>query len=141
MAAVSPAFAVVQADLAGGIARGWAGASESLTGLPPGQEQIGGGWMIWAFREAAARGGHHATAWQALAHYRRIADEIDQACDAGRLPAGAARSGFQPPWHPAQTGAFLQAAGDFADFVVRFSRFSAPPPPSRGAPDGLGLFP
>jgi hypothetical protein len=67
MAAVSPAFAAVQAELAKGIARGWAGASESITQLPPEQEQIGGGWLVWAFREAAGQAVPHPSAHHTLA--------------------------------------------------------------------------
>lgn len=140
MAAVSPAFAAVQAELAKGIARGWAGASESITQLPPEQEQIGGGWLVWAFREAAGQAVPHPSAHHTLALYRRVADEINRACDDGRLPAGPYRNGFLPPWRQAQTAPFLQAAGEFANFVVRFSRFSARPPPSTGSPEELVLF-
>lgn len=140
MAAVSPAFASVQAELAKGIARGWAGASESVTKLPPEQEQIGGGWMLWAFREAITKAIPHQSARQAMALYRRVADEINRACDDGRIPAGPPRSGFMPPWRQAQTAPFLQAAGDFVDFVARFSRFSARPPPSTGSAEELVLF-
>ena len=43
-------------------AQGWAGASEFLTHLPPDQGQIGGGWMMWALREATARAGYHTDA-------------------------------------------------------------------------------
>lgn len=140
MAAVSPAFAEVQRQLDTGIARGWAGASEFLTGLPPDQGQIGGGWLMWAVREATARAGYHGNAHEALAFYRRVAREINRACDEGLLPASGPRSGFLPPWRQEQTGPFIHTVGEFADFVVRFSRFSARPPASEGAPEDLQLF-
>ncbi|MBI2517740.1 MAG: hypothetical protein HYV95_12620 [Opitutae bacterium] len=140
MAAVSPSFASVQAGFKAGVARGWAGNSEFLTKLPPEQEQIGGGWMIWALREAVARAGYHHSAGQALAFYRQLAREINQACDRGRLPAGPARSGFVPLWREEQTGPFGRTAFDFTDFVVRFSRFSARAPASTGSPEELQLF-
>jgi hypothetical protein len=140
MAAVSPAFAAVQAELSRDIARNWSGASAELTGLPADQEQVGGGWMVWAFREATFRAGPHGTARQVMSRYRQIAREINAACDDGRLPAGPARSGFVPPWREWQTDPFVHAAGDFADFVVRFSRFSARPLPSTGSLEELVLF-
>lgn len=140
MAAVSPAFAAVQAELAKGIARGWAGASASVTGLPPEAGQIGGGWMMWAFREAAAKSGPHESARVMLARYRQIAREINAACDDGRLPAGGRRRGFVPRWQDEWSGPFWHALFEFADFVVRFSRFSGHPPPSTGAPEELQLF-
>ncbi len=140
MAAVSPAFAELQKQFEAGVARGWAGSSEFFTHLPAEQGQIGGGWLMWAFREAAAKAGYHGNAAQALGFYRRLARELNRACDEGRLPAGGARSGFLPPWRDDQTGPFLHAAGDFTDFLVRFSRFSARVPASSGSPGELQLF-
>lgn len=140
MAAVSPAFAELQKQFEVGVARGWAGSSEFFTHLPPEQGQIGGGWLVWAVREAAAKAGYHGNAAQALSFYRKLARELNRACDEGRLPAGGARSGFLPPWRDTQTGPFLHAAGDFTDFVVRFSRFSARAPASSGGAEELQLF-
>jgi len=141
MAAVSPAFAELQKQFeAGGLAQGWASASEFFTRLPPEQGQIGGGWLLWAFREATAKAGHHGNAAQARIFYRQLALELNAACDSGRLPAGPVRSGFLPAWRDDWTGPFLHAAGDFVDFVVRFSRFSARIPPSSGSPEDLQMF-
>ena len=140
MAGVSPLFAELQKQFEGGVAQGWAGSSEFFTHLPPEQGQIGGGWLVWAFREAAAKAGYHGNAAQALGFYRRLARELNRACDEARLPAGGARSGFLPPWRQEQAGPFLKAAGDFTDFVVSFSRFSAHSPASSGSPEELQLF-
>lgn len=140
IAAVSPAFAAVQVELSKDIARNWAGASAHVTNQPAEAEQVGGGWMVWAFREAVTRAGPHESARVVLARYRQIAQEINAACDDGRLPAGPRRSGFMPPWRQAQTDGFVRAAGDFLDFVVRFSRFSARPLPSEGSEEELVLF-
>lgn len=140
MARVSPRFAGLQQQFEAGLAQGWAGISESLTHLPPEKGQIGGGWMVWAFREATARAGHCGNAAQALAFYRELARELNRACAEGRLPAGPPRSGFLPPWRDAQTGPFVHTAREFAGFVVSFSRFSGWPPPSTGSPGELQLF-
>jgi hypothetical protein len=140
MARVSPKFAELQREFDAGLAQGWAGASEFLTKLPPEQGQIGGGWLMWAFREATAKAGYHGTAAQALGFYRSLARELNQACDDGRLPAGPRRSGFLPPWRESQTGPFVRTVRDFTDFVVRFSRFSGRPPPSTGSSEELQLF-
>lgn len=140
MAAQSPAFAELQKQFESGVARGWAGSSEFFTHLPPEQGQIGGGWLMWAVREATAKAGYHGNAAQALVFYRRLARELNRACDDGRLPAGGPRSGFLPPWRQDQAGPFLRAAGDFTDFVVSFSRFSARSPASSGSPEELQLF-
>jgi hypothetical protein len=141
MAAVSPQFAVLQRQFeAGGLAQGWAGASEFFTKRPAAEGQIGGGWLIWAVREAVAKSGNAGNAQQALIFYRVLAQELNRACDEGRLPAGPRRSGFLPPWRDDQTPAFVRATRDFADFVIRFSRFAGRPPPSTGSPEELQLF-
>jgi hypothetical protein len=141
MAQVSPQFALLQQQFeAGGLAQGWAGASEFFTKLPPEQGQIGGGWFMWALREAVSKAGHGGDAMQAISFYRQMADEINRACDDGRLPAGPRRSGFMPRWHDSQTPAFVRATREFADFVIRFSRFGGKPPPSTGSPEELQLF-
>ncbi|HRI81270.1 MAG TPA: hypothetical protein PLF88_02455 [Opitutaceae bacterium] len=140
MTAASPAFATLQQQFDSGIALGWAGASEFLTRIPPEQEQIGGGWMVWALRDAAAQAGYHTDAAHALKFYRQLADELNQACDDGRLPAGPRRSGFIPPWRDVQTDPFWRTAREFGDFVISFRHFSAKPPPSSGSPESLNLF-
>lgn len=141
MAQVSPQFALLQQQFeAGGLAQGWAGASEFFTKLPPEQGQIGGGWFMWALREAVTKAGHGGDANQAMIFYRQMADEINRACDEGRLPAGPRRSGFMPRWHDSQTPVFARATREFTDFVIRFSRFGGKPPPSTGSGEELQLF-
>ncbi len=140
MAAASPAFAELQRQFDAGVAAGWAGSSEFFTKIPPAEGQIGGGWVMWAVREATVRAGHGSSAASALAFYGRLARELNEACDRGVLPAGPRRSGFVPPWRDAQTPAFVRASRDFADFVIRFSRFGGRPPFSTGSPEELQLF-
>jgi hypothetical protein len=68
------------------------------------------------------------------------AAEFQDACDTGWLTAGSVRSGFPPPWRELQTGPFVHAVSDIADFVVRFSRFGARAPASSGSSAELQLF-
>lgn len=141
MARESPQFALLQRQFEeGGLAQGWAGASSFLTKLPAEEGQIGGGWFIWAVREAVAKAGHAGNAQQALIFHRVLAHELNRACDEGRLPAGRRRNGFMPPWRDGQTPAFVRATRELADFVIRFSRFGGRPPPSTGSPEELQLF-
>ncbi len=79
-------------------------------------------------------------------HYGRFgtsglrAAEFQDARDSGQLTTGGARSGLPPPERELQTGPFLHAVSDIADFVVRFSRFSARAPASSGSSAELQLF-
>lgn len=140
MAEISPAFAEVQRAFDSSLAQAWAGHGEFFTGLPADAEQIGGGWFMWALREAVAQAGHSSDAVTALAFYQRLADEINTACADGRLPAGPERSGFAPRWREGDSARLVGALGELTDFVVRFRHFGATPPPSTGSPEELQLF-
>ena len=138
--AVSPTFAQLRPHLDGPIGEGWAGASNFVTHLPAEQRQIGGGWFMWALRDSVAAVGYCHNAGDALAFYHRLAMEVNQACDDGRLPAGPRRSGLRPPWRSGLTREWLGAAVMFVDHFVSFRGFSAYPPPSIGNHDELTLF-
>ena len=140
MYAVSPAFAELRPHLDGGIGRDWAEASEFLTHLSPDKRQIGNGWLMWALRDSVAAAGHGQNAKRALKFYRQMADEINRACDDGRLPAGPPRRGFLPPWQPGETAEVAKTFVEFADFTVSFRGFSAYAPPSVGTAEDLELF-
>lgn len=137
---VSPTFAKLQPYLEGEYGLGWAGASSYVTKLPAGEKQIGGGWLIWALRDSVAAAGYCHSAREALDFYRRMADELNAACDAGKLPAHPRRSGFLPRWKAGQSAAVARAVGQFADFTVSFRSFSVYPMLSIGDHDQLLLF-
>lgn len=58
--------------------------------------EILSGWFMWAFRDAVSLAGRYSTAPEAAAFYERLADEVNAACDAGRIPCGASRSTLAP---------------------------------------------
>ena len=138
--AVSPTFATLRPHLEGPIGQGWAGASQEVTHLAPDQLQIGGGWFMWALRDSVATAGFCRDAGTALAYYHRLAVEVNQACDDGRLPAGPRRSGFLPPGHPGMAREWFGAWPEFAEYLVRFRGFSAYAPASTGSVDELQPF-
>jgi hypothetical protein len=59
---------------------------------------IPAGWFVWAFRDAVAAAGHYSSARDALAFYRRLAEEINGACNAGRIACGPPRASLAPPF-------------------------------------------
>jgi hypothetical protein len=140
MYAVSPTFALLRPYLDGDLGRGWADISASATGLSAEELQIGGGWLMWALRDAVAASGHTHSAAEAHAFYRAMADEIDAACDTGRLPAGPRRSGFLPIWRDGQKAAVAGTVVSFTDYTISFRGFSAFAPPSVGDEGSLALF-
>ena len=61
--------------------------------LPSTCGDIGGGWFMWALRDAAGKVGMHETPQKAAVFYRTLASEVGSVCETARL--GCA------PWLPA----------------------------------------
>ena len=140
MYAISPAFAKLQPFLEGDYGRGWAGAGTPMTKQPAAERQIGGGWMTWALRDTVAAAGFCHDAKEAMTFYQKMADDINRACDEGRLPAYPRRSGFLPRWQAGQTAEVLRTSGIFFNFVVSYQSFNAHTLPSIGDDNDLRLF-
>lgn len=66
-------------------------------GSVPDQE-INSGGIHWAIRKAAGLAGYYANPETARQFYAAVAEEVNAACDAGLLPAGAKRSGTFAPF-------------------------------------------
>lgn len=80
--AVSPAFARLRPGLEDTL-QGWTEPGCSI--YPQTCGDYAGGWFMWALRDAVAAVGGYASAPEADAFYRQLADEVDRACDDGRL--------------------------------------------------------
>ncbi len=137
---VSPAFAELKTFIEGPRGRQAADGNGWLTHRVGRDMEIAGGWFMWIFRDAVQENGHCASAAMALAYYRRLADEINAACDRGLLPAGPKRSGMFPKWYKGETSAFLTALGRFGVFFISFQKFDPQPLPSEGETGLLYLF-
>ena len=138
--AVSPAFAELRPYLEGSLGDAWSGPGEATYGIEPGKKEIAGGWFMWALRDAASLAGHCKSGAGAMAYYQRIADEVNAACDDGRLAAGPRRSGFLPVWNARIWPQFLQSLGKASRFFVTLDGFTVTPVRSVGPPDLLVLF-
>ena len=62
------------------------------------EDEIPGGWSVWALREAAGRAGFYDSLPRARDLWRRVADEINGACASGALACGPESSSMAPPW-------------------------------------------
>jgi hypothetical protein len=71
-------------------------------------------FFMWALRDAVAAAGHYGSAADALGFYKRLANEIDDACRAGRLACLPDRATFAPPFR----WRYLPAAGVAAERVT-----------------------
>lgn len=82
------------------------------------ENEIGGGWFIWALRDSASAAGHHANAVEARRFYQRLADEVNAACDQRKLLCNAERHSLRPVFYGFQLGPFGASLFEAADFLT-----------------------
>ena len=80
---VSPTFARLKPQLEGDLGRNFKVPTVSALGL----DEIGAPWFLWALRGTASSQGVHESAATARRFYRDVAQEINRACDEGRIPS------------------------------------------------------
>lgn len=90
---VSPTFARLRPQLEGDLGRNFKVAALSELGL----DEIGAPWFLWALRATASTQGVHESAETARRFYRDVADEINRACDEGRVPSRFVLSSLLDP--------------------------------------------
>lgn len=164
---VSPAFAELKPYLEGDLGKRWLDVVENLRKLyyedpefakkvrsmldndPSGiweralfeeKREIMGGWFVWAFREAAAEAGHHSSAASASAYYRRLAEEVNAACEGGKLSCLAERSTLMPPLRKEYAALFLKMFVRGALSVAEFEGVNVHSDPSIGDEKSLKIF-
>lgn len=91
----SPAARSLEPYLEGDVGRAFGTASAEL--VPEAGGEIAAGWLQFALRDAAAKAGHYRDARTAAAFWRRVARELDMACDEGRLRCGPNPRSMTPP--------------------------------------------
>lgn len=137
--AVSPAFAELRPQLEGALGEAWATPSALLTHEPASNREIAGGWFMWALRDSVAPG-HCKSGADAMAFYEKLAREVNDACDRGRLPAGPRRSGFAPPLGEILTPLVARKVLAAGKFFVTLDGFASYPVTSHGPAELLIPF-
>ncbi len=87
----------LQPSLEGPIGQEWTTIGCAHSPIPDCHE-LQGGWAMFAVRNAVTAAGHYRRAADADAFYRRLAHEVNDACDHARLSCSARRSGMLPPF-------------------------------------------
>lgn len=83
-------------------------------------KELNSGGVHWAIRKAAGNAGYYQDAKTAQQFYTKVAQEVNQACDEGRLPAGKERSGIFAPFKPEY---LMPTIGKFFDEIKVFVLF------------------
>jgi hypothetical protein len=68
---------------------------------------IASGWFVWALRDAASRFGIHTDAAVAAKFYRSMAEEIEVACEHGRLTCGGCDQALSLPGRMMKAASFI----------------------------------
>lgn len=124
----SPAFARLRPWLEGPVGDQWS----EKTHFPAADRQMRGGWFVWALRDAVVAAGLAPDAGAAMRYYQQVADELNQACDTGRLPARPRRDGFLPRLDAGLVRPLTDGALEYGAFFLGFSNFTAYSPESIG---------
>ncbi len=88
----------------------------------PACHDIPGASFMWALRDATARAGYYGNARRADGFYKRLAREIDTACDRGALRCLPPRRGFMPPLSVHDAMPILASLGQVAADMLRLGR-------------------
>lgn len=95
---------------------------------------------MWALRDAVAAAGHGTSGAKAMSFYQRMAEQINSACDAGRIGCFAGRSSMMPPWRADYNGTFFQTFIQGMSDLTQYKDFPAGPERSIGRENLLVLF-
>ena len=97
-------------------------------------------FFVWDLRHATNHFGFGTNGGNAMLFYRKMAYEINEACDKGLLKAGPPRSGFLPPWRSEFTEILPNTLLRAGRFFVSFDDMSTSSRPSYGTPRNLEKF-
>ena len=98
------------------------------------------GWFNWALRDAIAAAGYATDPQTFLDYCARVAEEVNAACDDGRLEAVGPRSGFLPRWHPDYAKGMRAEWKRYLGEVMSLERFETIVPGSTGSDDEIRPF-
>jgi hypothetical protein len=84
-------------------------------------DEILSAWFVWALREAVRRAGYYHDARATDHFYKRLAKEINLACDQGRLACHPKRDGVTPVWRAHYLQDTFEMSRRVLDTLVHFA--------------------
>ncbi len=136
---VSPEAKRLATSLDGQHGHDWAALGCSIHPIPPPCD-LQSGWFMWALRDAMAETGHYRSAPETEAYYAAVANEIDSACDSGRIRCSAQRNSFTPPFRWEYVGETVEAAKVIGKLVFDMGGGEVGAVPSPGTANGQADF-
>jgi len=118
-----PSFAELK-EFEDSVFRAWAVYNPYCKTIPEACGETAGGWFVWALRDAAARKGYHKDAQTAQAYYERLADEVNAACEGGKLDCYPENNSLTPRLNQSHIKPFFKAFFYAGRFIIRFENFS-----------------
>ena len=115
--AVSPTFRELQPFLEGDLGQKWQNAA--------GETDIPAAFFIWAFRDSAAAAGYYKDGLSTLQFYKRMGEEIDQACAEGKLECNSRITSLVPSWHKEYYHLLLPTYFSVLKQIISFNGVSA----------------
>ena len=137
---VSPAARELEPSLSGERGQSWRRIGCDALKLDPCPTGFGGGWFMWAVRDAVKAAGHMTDAASAQRFYVRLAREINEACAAKRIECSAERSSMMPGMNWTDIMEIPQRTFRAVDLLLHFGWGNVGAPASEGRPEQLAVF-
>ncbi len=132
--AVSPHFAGLRDEIERG------GGLRFASVRPDGVSDLGGQVFQWVVLDAIGATGRATTAVELDVTFHAIADEINAACDDGRLQCGAQHSGIAPAWRWSRVPGLMARTLTGLRRTIDLSAFTALSPDGDGTAADRALF-
>ncbi len=139
IAKVSPAYAEIEPFIEGIPGAYWEATSE-LQQTDLNRHEILGGWFMWALRDAVNSAGYYGYGRYPDAFYRRLAEEVNAACQQRLLDCYGPRATLLPVWHNSYALQWVPSFANRLSEVASFRAVRIDPAPGTGTPDQLALF-
>lgn len=134
---ISPAFQELEPNFESPN-NGWAGLT--IEGIKSPKGEIQGGWFIWAFRDAVASAGHYSEGKFPAKYYQTLANEVNAACDTGKLICISKPASLAPVWDNVYLEPALAAFWKGLKLVTTFGGLTSHPAESSVFEPGASLF-
>lgn len=136
----SPAARELEPSLSGERGQSWRRIGCEALKLEPCPTGFGGGWFMWAVRDAVKAAGHMTDAASAQGFYVRLAREINEACAARRIECTAERSSMMPAMSWTEIMEIPQGTIRAVDLLLHFGWGKVGAAASEGSPEQIAAF-